>query len=83
MVRITDTHQVAIRATFYGPTTRKGARIKVETVGGCRWYAYGHKGHLSYDEAVLEFCEAQGWSGTLAAGQLDGATRVYTFVRGD
>jgi hypothetical protein len=66
--------------TKYLPATNcRGSRIKVTASGGIsRTYAYDHMGD-PHDEAVLSFCRALKWQGTLVHGETS-TGRVYLFT---
>ncbi len=67
--------------TKYLPATNcRGSRIKVTASGGIsRTYSYDYETTDPHNEAVLTFCRALKWQGSLVYGETK-TGRVYLFA---
>lgn len=71
----------AIFTRFYGPTNRRGARIKASDPLGPHsvTVSYDYGARNAHEVAARALCEKLGWTGTLVSGGAPGG-EVFVFV---
>ncbi len=91
-IKITETHRVTIRTTYYGPTNHRGSRIKADAGMGRKvWVSYyaDYDGTAAarkagsygdpHDIAALTLMDKMEWSNDLIKGATE-TGNVYVMV---